>query len=49
MEGEDIKDSNCIDFNKIAKIRVKERLYANTGGQNCLKGIKVGVVEEFEI
>jgi hypothetical protein len=48
MEGEDINDSNCINFQNINKIRDHSRLI---NGENLasLKGVRVGLVEEFDI
>jgi hypothetical protein len=48
MEGEDINDSNCINFQNINKIRDRSRLIK---GENLasLKGVRVGLVEEFDI
>ena len=48
MEGEDINDSNCINFQNINKIRDHSRLIK---GENLasLKGVRVGLVEEFDI
>lgn len=47
MEGEDINDSNCIDFKHISKIRDPARLLE--GKLTSLKGVRVGIVEEFDI
>jgi hypothetical protein len=48
MEGEDINDSNCINFKQISKIRDPTRLLE--GKQMAsLKGVRVGIVEEFDI
>jgi Asp-tRNA(Asn)/Glu-tRNA(Gln) amidotransferase A subunit family amidase len=43
MEGEDINDSNCINFDSITKIRDASRL---KDGQDLssLKGLRVGLV-----
>jgi len=43
MEGEDINDSNCINFDSITKVRDKTRL-KDGKGLNSLKGIRVGLV-----
>jgi len=47
MEGEDIHDSNCIDFSSITKVRGPQRL--KRGAKRPLKGLRVGVVDEFDI
>jgi aspartyl-tRNA(Asn)/glutamyl-tRNA(Gln) amidotransferase subunit A len=51
MEGEDINDSNCIDFANIEKIRYRDRVFNKELNNDMfsLKGIKVGVVDEFDI
>lgn len=48
MEGEDINDSNCINFQNISKIRDNSRLL-NGNQLTSLKGVRVGLVEEFDI
>ena len=48
MEGEDINDSNCINFQNISKIRDRSRLLNETS-LNSLKGVRVGIVSEFDI
>lgn len=47
MQGEDINDSNCINFSNISKIRDHRRL--SRGNKRPLKGLRVGIVQEFEI
>ena len=50
MEGEDQHDSHCIDFKKLYKIRDIDRIRkTNIDSAGILKGIKVGVVDEFNI
>ena len=48
MEGEDINDSNCINFQSISKIRDNNRLLSEAS-ISSLKGIRVGIVSEFDI
>ncbi|TNV79929.1 hypothetical protein FGO68_gene2537 [Halteria grandinella] len=48
MEGEDVNDSNCINFQTISKIRNKERL-SESRVEGSLKGVRVGIVQEFDI
>lgn len=47
MEGQDIHDSNCIDFSSITKVRDPQRLNHKT--KRPLKGLRVGIVDEFDI
>ncbi len=49
MEGEDINDSNCINFSTISKIRDPTRIFDSKSGINSLKGVKIGIVNEFDI
>jgi len=50
MQGEDQNDSNCVDFSKINKIRYADRvLDSSIDAPNILKGLRVGVVDEFNI
>ena len=48
MEGEDVNDSNCINFKGISKIRDSSRL-SPSDASTSLKGLKVGIVKEFDI
>jgi Asp-tRNA(Asn)/Glu-tRNA(Gln) amidotransferase A subunit family amidase len=48
MEGEDVNDSNCIDFSTIKKIRDPLRL-VDMPALKSLIGIRVGIVNEFDI
>jgi aspartyl-tRNA(Asn)/glutamyl-tRNA(Gln) amidotransferase subunit A len=49
MEGEDAKDSNCINFDNINKIRDPLRLKNNESNFADLRGVRVGIVQEFDI
>ncbi len=48
MEGEDINDSNCINLQKISKIRDINKLISSEQ-PTTLKGLKIGIVKEFDI
>ena len=48
MQGEDVNDSNCIDFSKINKIRDINKL-TNSSKEVKLNGLRVGVIDEFDI
>jgi Asp-tRNA(Asn)/Glu-tRNA(Gln) amidotransferase A subunit family amidase len=49
MEGEDAKDSNCINFDNINKIRDPLRLKNNESNFADFRGVRVGIVQEFDI
>lgn len=50
MQGPDQHDSNCIDFKKMWKIRYPERVFDNNiDDETILDGLRVGVVDEFDI
>lgn len=49
MEGEDVNDSNCINFHSINKIRDAKRLSTSSQPPASLKGVRVGIVQEFDI
>jgi aspartyl-tRNA(Asn)/glutamyl-tRNA(Gln) amidotransferase subunit A len=50
MEGPDQHDSHCIDFTKFGKIRDLSRInQKHLDSPDILKGVKVGVVDEFNI
>ena len=48
MQGEDINDSNCIDFKKISKIRDINKI-TKSDSQTHFHNIRIGVVDEFGI
>ena len=43
MEGEDVNDSNCINFQTINKIRSPTRII-DSKSVSSLKGVRVGIV-----
>ncbi len=50
MQGADQHDSNCFDFTKMHKVRDIERIRNNeVDAPGCLEGLRVGVVDEFNI
>lgn len=49
IQGEDRKDSNCVDFAKIGKIRYPHRLTDRSLEGGSLKGLRVGILDEFNI
>lgn len=50
IQGEDSLDSNCVDFSKIGRIRSLDRVTNRAlEAPNILKGLRVGVLDEFNI
>ena len=49
MEGEDVNDSNCIDFSKVGKVRDQTRHSNCENVSTSLKGVRIGIVKEFDI
>ena len=49
IQGEDKRDSNCVDFTQVSKIRYADRIQNTKIDGGCLKGLRVGILDEFNI